>query len=73
MSTDIKLNKSQLSMIIQSGKFRGKTLGNLGGSIIRPDVPLPKDPLHKLATKVTLAAIDVKWCSGYHYCTTSFN
>ena len=30
MSTDIKLSEAQISKIIQSGQFLGKTLGNLG-------------------------------------------
>ena len=38
--TDVKLNKSHLSNIIQSGSFLGKTLGNmisnLEKSIIKP-------------------------------------
>ena len=33
MSTDIKLSKVQLSKIIQSAGFVGKTLGNMMGNI----------------------------------------
>ena len=33
MSTDIKLSKAQLSKIIQSAGFVGKTLGNMMGNI----------------------------------------
>ena len=47
MSTDIKLSKAQLSKIIQSGGFLGKTLGimmgNLGKkALIDLAVPLAK-------------------------------
>ena len=34
MSTDIKISKSQLTKIIQSGRFLGKTLGILGEKIL---------------------------------------
>ena len=33
MSTDIKLSKSQLSKMIQSGGLFGKTLGSLGKGV----------------------------------------
>ena len=33
MSTYIKISKSQLTKIIRSGRFLGKTLGILGGKI----------------------------------------
>ena len=49
MSTDIKLSKAQLSKIIQSAGFVGKTLGNMMGNIGKKKallefaVPLVKD------------------------------
>ena len=33
MSKDIKLSKAQLSKLIQSGRFLGKTLGNVIGNL----------------------------------------
>ena len=57
--TDIKISKAQLSKIIQSGGFLGNKVGNVIGSldkkaVIDLAVPLGKDVLPKLATKVTL-------------------
>ena len=34
MSTDIRLCKAQISKIIQSGRFFGKTLGKLGKKVL---------------------------------------
>ena len=63
MSKDIKLDKAQLSKIIQSGGFLGKTLGNMIGNlgtyaVTDIAVPLTKDVLPKLATKTTLSILD---------------
>ena len=56
MSTDIKLSKSLLAKIIQSGEFLGKTLGNMISELGKKSlkdlaVPLAKDVFPKLATK----------------------
>ena len=58
MSTNIKLCKAQLSKIIQSDGFPGKTLGNVMSNLdkkalIDLPVPLAKIVLPKLATKAT--------------------
>ena len=56
MSTDLKVSKVQISKIIQSGRFLGKTLGKLGKEVLLDlAVPLAKDVLvlPKLATKAT--------------------
>ena len=54
MSADIKLSEAQISKIIQSGQFLGKTLGNLGKKVLADlPVPLAKDVLPKLTTKAT--------------------
>ena len=70
MSTDIKLNKAQMSKIIQSGGFLRSIisdLGNLGknmarGAIINLDVLLAKDFLpglvSNMASNVTSKTID---------------
>ena len=59
MLMDIKLSKSPLPTVIQSVGFLGKTLGNLGKKVLLDlAVPLAKDVLPKLATKVTLCALD---------------
>ena len=54
MSTDTKLSKAQLSKIIQSGRFLGNMIGNLGKKALTDlAVPLVKDILPKLATKAS--------------------
>ena len=59
MSTDIKISKSQLTKIIQSGRFLGKTLGILGGKILLDlAVPFTKDVLLKLVTETTSSVLD---------------
>ena len=58
MSKDIKLSKSQLAKIIQSGGFLGKMLGNLGKKVLLDlAVPLAKDVSPKLATRATSSAL----------------
>ena len=59
MSTDIRLRKAQISKIIQSGEFLGKTLGKLGKKVLLDlAVCLAKDVLPKLATKATSSVLD---------------
>ena len=53
----------QLSKIIKSGGFLGKTLGNMIGNLSKKAllglaVPLKKDVLPKLAIKTTLPALN---------------
>ena len=50
MSTDIKLNKAQISKIIQSGEFLGKSLGPL----LKTGLPLIKNVLKSLAKSVLI-------------------
>ena len=42
MSTDIKLSKTQISKIIQSGVFLGSWLSRISGPLIKVAVPLAK-------------------------------
>ena len=59
MSTDIRLRKAQISKMIQSGGFLGKTLGKLGKKVLLDlAVCLAKDVLPKLATKATSSVLD---------------
>ena len=53
MSTDIKFSKAQLSNIIQSGGFLGKTFSNVRSkkALIHLVVRLARDFLPKLATQ----------------------
>ena len=41
-STDIKLSKTQLSKVIQSGGFLGSLLGKLAGPLMEVAMPLAK-------------------------------
>ena len=58
----IKLSKAQLSKIIKSGGFLGKTLGNLSKKVILALLALTahlvKDVLPKLTNKATSSAKD---------------
>ena len=47
-SIDIKLSKTQLSKMIQSGGFLGKLLGKLAGSLMKVAMPLAKNVLAPL-------------------------
>ena len=59
MSTYARLSKAQISKIIQSGGFLGKTLGKLGKEVLLGlAVPLAKDVLSKLAIKATSSVLD---------------
>ena len=54
-STDIKLSKTQLSKMIQSGGFLGNLLGKLAGPLMKVAMPLAKNVLAPLGLS---AAID---------------
>ena len=43
MSTDVSLRKTQLSKIIQAGRFIGALLGKLAGLLVIFGVPLTKN------------------------------
>ena len=59
MSTDIKLSKTQISKIIQSGGSFGSWLGNSGKkALTNIAVPLATDNLPGLVSKLTLNAIN---------------
>ena len=56
-STDIKLSKTQLSKMIQSGGFLGKLLGKLAGSLMKVAMPVAKNVLAPLGLSAALSAI----------------
>ena len=59
MSTHVKLIQAQISTIIQSGRFLGKMLSNLGKNVLlNLAVPLAKDVLPKLATTVISCVLE---------------
>ena len=57
-STDIKLSKTQLSKMIQSGGFLGNLLGKLAGPLMKVAIPLAKNVLTPLGLTASMYAID---------------
>ena len=51
MSTDIKLSKTQISKIIQSGGFLGSLLSKLAGPLMKVAAPLVKNILAPLGIR----------------------
>ena len=58
MSTDLKLSKSQISKIIQSGGFLGSLLSKLAGPLMKVAIPLAKNVLAPLGITAATSAID---------------
>ena len=58
ISTDIKLSKTQLSKMIQSGGFFGNLLGKLAGPLMKVARPLAKNVLAPLRLSAAMSAID---------------
>ena len=57
-STDIKLSKTQLSKMIQSGGFLGNLLGKLAGPLMKVAMPLAKNELGPLGISAAMSGID---------------
>ena len=57
-SIDIKLSKTQLSKMIQSGGFLGNLLGILAGPLMKVAMPLAKNVLAPLEISTAMSAID---------------
>ena len=57
-STDIKLSKTQLSKMIQSGGFFGNLLAKLASSLMKVAMPLAKNVLAPLGLTAAMSAID---------------
>ena len=57
-SIDIKLSKTQLSIMIQSGGFLGNLLGKLAGPLMKVAMPLAKNVLAPLGLSAAMSAID---------------
>ena len=57
-STDIKLSKTQLSKMIQSGGFLGNLLSKLAGPLMKVAMPLAKNVLAPLGLTAVMSAID---------------
>ena len=57
-SIDIKLSKTQLSKMMQSGGFLGNLLGKLAGPLMKVAMPLAKNVLAPLGLSTAMSAID---------------
>ena len=57
-SIGIKLSKTQLSEMIQSGGFLGNLLGKLAGPLMKVTMPLAKHVLAPLGLSAAMSAID---------------
>ena len=57
-SINIKLSKTQLSKMTQSGGFLGKLLGKLAGPLMKVAMPLAKNVLAPLGLSAAMSAID---------------
>ena len=57
-SFDIKLSKTQLSKMIQSGGCLGNLLGKLAGPLMKVAMPLAKNVLAPLGLSAAMSAID---------------
>ena len=57
-SIDIKLSKTQLSKMMQSGGFLGNLLGKLAGLLMTLAMPLAKNVLAPLGLSAAMSAID---------------
>ena len=57
-SIDIKLSKTQLSKMMQSGGFLGNLLGKLAGPLMKVAVSLAKNILAPLGISPAMSAID---------------
>ena len=58
LSTDIKLSKTQISKIIQSGGFLGSLLSEIAGPLMKVAVPLAKNVVAPLGITDAASAID---------------
>ena len=58
LSTDIKLSKTQIKKLIQSGGFLGTLLSKLAGPLMKVAMPLAKNVLAPLGLTAAMSAID---------------
>ena len=58
LATDIKLSKSQIKKLIQSGGFLGNLLSKLAGQLMKVAIPLAKNVLAPLGLTAPMSATD---------------
>ena len=60
MPTDLKLSRTQISKIIQSGGFLGSLLSKSAGPLVKVEIPLAKNVLAPLGIAAAASAIDTR-------------
>ena len=58
MSTNLKLSKTQIFKVIQSGGFLGSLLSKLAGPLMKVAIPLAKNDLAPIGITAAASAID---------------
>ena len=58
LATDIKLSKSQIKKLLQSGGFLGKLLSKLTAPLMKVAIPLALNVLAPLGLTAAMSAID---------------
>ena len=71
ISTDLKLSRTQVSKMIQSGGFLGSLLSKLAGPLMRVAIPLAKDVLAPLGITAAAPAVNAGvqkfWNNNFNY------
>ena len=73
MSTDIKLSKTQISKVIQSGLVLGSLLSKIGGPLMKVAVPLAKNFLAPLGITEAASKIDTRILKNTLFWNSNFN
>ena len=71
ISTDLKLSRTQVSKMIQSGGFLGSLLSKLAGPLMKVAIPLAKDVLAPLGITAAAPAVNAGvqkfWNNNFNY------
>ena len=73
MSTNWKLSKTQISKIIQSGRFLGSLLSKLAGPLMKVAISLAKNVLAPLGITAAASAIDAGIQKNTWFWNNNFN
>ena len=73
VSTDLKLSKTQIVKIIQSGGFLGSLLSKLAGPLMKVALPFAKNILAPLGITAAASAIDARIKKNAWFWNNNFN
>ena len=73
MSTDLKLSRTKISKIIQSGGFLGSLLSKLAGPLMKVAVPLAKNILAPLGITALVQQLMQKFKRKFMVWNNDFN